>query len=266
MNHWLGRNGVSAALCQRSLAVRDDGRVYRYLAGLELPGEDYLRVLARVHAYLRPATYLEIGVARGDSFRLPRAPTRAIGIDPAPRVPYRLAAHQKLFAQTSDEFFASHDVIAELGGQRLEMAFIDGMHHFEFALRDFANLESLCAPRAVIFIHDCHPLDARSSAREQSTRFWSGDVWRLIVLLKRHRPDLEIHTLATPPTGLGMITRLSPASRFTDEQLAALTAEGLALDFAAIAARKSEALNVFPNDWAKLRALLDARPTSGAAS
>jgi hypothetical protein len=259
VNHWLGRDEASAALCQRALAVRDDGRVYRYLAGLELPGEDYLRVLARMHAYLRPATYLEIGVARGDSFRLPHSSTRAIGIDPAPRVPYRLAAHQTLFAQTSDEFFATRDVIAELGGQRLEMAFIDGMHHFEFALRDFANLEALCAPRAVIFVHDCHPLDARSSAREQVTRFWSGDVWRLIALLKRHRPDLGIHTLATAPTGLGMITGLSPGARFTSEQLAALTAEGLALDFADIAARKAEALNVFPNDWVKIRALLDAR-------
>jgi hypothetical protein len=259
MNHWLGRDDVSAALCQRSLAERDDGRVYRYLAGLELPGEDYLRVLARVHAHLRPATYLEIGVACGDSFRLPRAPTRAIGIDPAPRVPYRLAAHQKLFAQTSDEFFATRDVLAELGGQTVQMAFIDGMHHFEYALRDFANLEAVCDPRAVIFVHDCHPLDARSSAREQSTRFWSGDVWRLIVLLKRHRPDLKIHTLATPPTGLGMITGLSPGKRLRGEQLAALTAEGLGLDFAAIAPRKPEALNVFPNDWAKVRALLDER-------
>ena len=239
--------------------MRDNGRVYRFLAGLELPGEDYLRLLARVHAHLRPATYLEIGVARGDSFRLVSGQTRALGIDPAPRVPYKLGSHQTLFEQTSDEFFATHDVLAELGGRPVQMAFIDGMHHFEYALRDFANLEALCEPSAVIFIHDCHPIDARSSAREQTTRFWSGDVWRLIVLLKRHRPDLAIHTVATPPTGLGMITRLSPASHLLREQLAALTAEGLALEFADIAARKGEALNVLPNDWARIRALLDAR-------
>jgi hypothetical protein len=216
-------------------------------------------VLGRVHAHLRPPTYLEIGVATGDSFCLPGAQTRAVGVDPAPRVPYTLRPQQKLFALTSDEFFARHDAIAELGGQRVQMAFIDGMHHFEFALRDFANVEAVCDPRAVIFIHDCHPIDARSSAREQSTRFWSGDVWRLIVLLKKHRPDLRVHTLATPPTGLGMITHLSPASRLIAENLAALTAEGLALDFAHIAARKPEVLNVFPNDWPQVRALLDER-------
>ncbi|HEX4388981.1 MAG TPA: class I SAM-dependent methyltransferase [Steroidobacteraceae bacterium] len=212
-----------------------------------------------MHAHLCPATYLEIGVACGDSFRLPGVQTRAIGIDPAPRVPYTLRAHQKLFALTSDEFFARHDTIAELGGQRVQMAFIDGMHHFEFALRDFANVEAVCDPRAVIFIHDCHPIDARSSAREQTTGFWSGDVWRLILLLKKHRPDLQIHTLATPPTGLGMITHLSPASRLISQNLTGLTAEGLALDFAQIASHKPEFLNVFPNDWPKVRALLDAR-------
>jgi len=216
-------------------------------------------VLARVHAHLTPATYLEIGVARGDSFRLTGPQTRAIGIDPAPRVPYALRPRQTIYAQTSDEFFATHDLIAELGGRRLQMAFIDGMHHFEFALRDFANLEAACDPRAVIFIHDCHPIDERSSSREQTTGFWSGDVWRLIVLLKRHRPDLHVLTLATPPTGLGMITHLSPTSSLIRERLPALTAEGLGLEFAEIAAHKPDALNVFPNDWPRVRALLDAR-------
>ena len=41
-----------------------------------------------------------------------------------------------LFPQTSDEFFARNDVGAELGGLPVDLAFIDGMHHFEFALRD----------------------------------------------------------------------------------------------------------------------------------
>ena len=37
-------------------------RAHRMLAEMEFPGEDYFRVLARIHEYLKPATYLEIGI------------------------------------------------------------------------------------------------------------------------------------------------------------------------------------------------------------
>lgn len=256
LNRWMGRRREAAALCQRALALSDYSRAHRLLAELELPGEDYLRVLARVHRELRPPTYLEIGVARGDSLELVSPATRAIGIDPAPRLRHPLGALQSVFTETSDEFFARHDVVAELGGRRVHMAFIDGMHHFDFALRDFMHLEPLCDTHSLIWVHDCYPLDERTGAREQGTRFWSGDVWRLIVLLKKYRPDLAVHTIGAPPTGLGLITRLDPESRTLGAQLPALIAEGLATEFATIAHRKAEALNLFPNEWPRLKALL----------
>ncbi len=256
LNRWMGRRRAAAALCRRALAWCDYSRAHRLLAELELPGEDYLRVLARVHAELRPPTYIEVGVARGDSLALVMPDTRAIGIDPQPRPRHTLGPLQKVFAETSDEFFARHDVRAEFGGGPIRMAFIDGMHHFDFALRDFVHLEPLCEADSVIFVHDCYPLDGQTAERQQRTRFWSGDVWRLIVLLKKHRPDLAIRTLAAPPTGLGVITRLDPASRTLREQLPALISEGLATEFGTIADRKAEALNLFPNDWGKLRAYL----------
>jgi hypothetical protein len=258
-NRWLGRDPAAAALCRRALEYCDYTRAYRLLAQTELPGADYFDVLARVHEHVRPATYVEIGVARGRSLRLVGAHTLALGVDPQPSVEGAIGPRQRLFAETSDEFFSRHDVIAELGGQRVRMAFIDGMHHFEFALRDFVNLEPLCAPDSLIFVHDCYPIDARSAAREQTTAFWSGDIWRLIVLLKRHRPDLSIHTIATAPTGLGLITHLNPASSDLRRNLPALIVEGMASELGSIEADKATALNLFPNDWPKLRAFLDAR-------
>ena len=255
----LGRAPAASELCRRALEHCDYGRAYRLLAELELPGEDYLRVLERVHAYVRPQTYLEIGVARGDSLRLTPSETTALGIDPAPRPRHPLRANQRVVAETSDRFFATHDVRAELGGRSLRMAFIDGMHHFDFALRDFVNLEPYCERNSLIFVHDCYPLDERTAEREQSTTFWSGDVWRLIVLLKRHRPDLRIVTIGTPPTGLGLITHLDPTSSALRERLPGLIAEGLATDYASIAAVKPAALNLLPNEWPRVRALLDGR-------
>jgi hypothetical protein len=216
-------------------------------------------VLARVHQQVRPATYLEVGVSRGDSLKLVRPETLALGIDPEPHVEFPLGVNQKVFAQTSDDFFARPDVPALLGGKPLDMAFIDGMHHFEYALRDFVNIEPLCGPKSLIFIHDCYPIDARSAERDQTTQFWSGDIWRLIVLLKKYRPDLAIHTLGTPPTGLGLITHLDPASTVLRERLPQLIAEGLTVDFSSIAPRRPEALNLVPYDWPRVRQLLDSQ-------
>ena len=260
INRWFGRHSVAADLCRRALDVCDYYKAYELLARLVLHGEDYIQVLQQVHEHLKPETYVEIGVSRGTSFRLVGPRTRAVGIDPSPQLNLdALAPQQKVFVQTSDDFFAQHDLIAELGGQRVRMAFIDGMHHFEFALRDFANLEPLCHPDSVIFIHDCYPLDARSAARERTTRFWSGDVWRLIVLLKKYRPDLQVHTIATSPTGLGMITGLDPTSQVLKEKLPVLIEEGLAMDLNVIAQRRAEALNLFPNEWGRVRGVLDGR-------
>jgi hypothetical protein len=258
LNQMLGRKADAQRLCRRALSFFDYTKAYRLLSELELPGEHYFKVLARVHAHLRPATYLEVGVSRGESLKLVGLQTLALGIDPEPRVDFTLKPNQKVFAQTSDEFFARPDVPALLGGQPLEMAFIDGMHHFEYALRDFINIEPLCRPDSLIFIHDCYPIDARSAARDQTTAFWSGDIWRVIVLLKKYRPDLQIHTLGTPPTGLGLITRLDPASSVLRGQLPQLIAEGMALDFSSIAQRRPEALNLLPYDWPRVRQLLDA--------
>ena len=92
-----------------------------------------------------------------------------------------------MFALTSDDFFAQQDVRSAFGGRALDLAFIDGMHRFEFALRDFINIERLCSANSVILMHDCYPLDARTAQRERQTGFWSGDIWRLVMLLREQR-------------------------------------------------------------------------------
>ena len=111
----------------------------------------------------------------------------------------------------------------------------------------------------MILIHDCYPLDELSAARKRSTDFWSGDIWRLIMILKKYRPDLSVHTIATRPTGLGVIFNLDAPSTVLGHNLPNLISEGAAMDFSLLAGRKAEALNLFPNDWGKVRELLDSR-------
>jgi hypothetical protein len=256
---FLGLRGSAMALLRAAIAHGGYERARRRLARLELPGEDYLQVLGRVHDHLRPHTYVEIGVFRGDTLKLAAPSTRVLGIDPEPHLEDPPGANIRIFKKTSDDFFARHDPIKEFGDQRVDMALIDGMHRFEFALRDFMNIERSCHSRSVIFVHDCYPLDEPSSQREQTPRFWSGDIWRMLILLLKYRPDLNIHTLAAEPTGLGLIMNTDPGSRVIADNYSRLVEEGMQLRYAMLEPDKAGALRRFPNDWSRIRALLDSR-------
>jgi len=260
-----GRTAAAARECRALLEVAPAfGAAHCLLAAIDLPGEDYFRILERVQEHLRPRSYLEIGVSEGESIRLAGPGTRAIGVDPSPQVKFALGPNVRIFSETSDDFFAQHDVRAELGGLPVDLAFIDGMHQFEFALRDFVNVEALCTPDSTILIHDTCPLDERTAERERVTGFWSGDIWRLVLALRKHRPDLAVHTVATYPTGLTVVRNLDPGSRYLRDRLDEVIREYLAVDFGVLARRKAEALALFPNDWTRIRGLL-GEPAAEAA-
>lgn len=230
--------------------------VRNLLAGLFLKGENYIEVLGRIQAYLRPRTYLEIGVETGLSMRLVSPTTRALGIDPEPKLTEPLAPHVRLFQETSDDFFSRHDVRAELGGLPVDLAFIDGMHLFDYALRDFMNVERCCTRDSLVILDDCFPMDRRTAERHRTTVFWTGDVWKVVVLLRKYRPELSIHTIATPPTGMCLVRNLDPASTFIADNLERLTAEFMALDYGYLEKDRAGKLNLVPNDWSVIQPLL----------
>ncbi len=259
----LGRSQRAAELCRAALQTEDYSvahlRAHLMLAELEFPGEDYFQILARIHEHLKPATYLEIGIAEGLSFEIVSPETLALGIDPNPQLRNPHGPRQQVFAQTSDSFFAQRDVISELGGKTLDLAFIDGLHHLEFALRDFINVEKYCSPDSIILIHDVYPIDAVSASRERASRFWSGDIWRLILILKKYRPDLTVNVIGARPTGLGAVQNLDPHSSVLAERQQEIIDEFLALDVSVLDGRKDDMLNRFPNDWASIARLVDTR-------
>jgi hypothetical protein len=259
LQHWLGRRSAALSLCRQAVDRADYSRAYTLMSQLALPGEHYFQVLKRIHRHLRPRSYLEIGVSRGESLECVLPETQVLGIDPAPNLARPAPANVRIYRETSDDFFARYSPRAELGGQPVELAFIDGMHHFEYALRDFINIERCCSRASVILIHDCYPLDERTAQREQVTGFWSGDIWRLMLLLRTHRPDLVVRTIATPPTGLGIVVNPDPASQVLADRLDELIAEYLAKDFSVLATGKAEALGLIENRWPVIRALLDSR-------
>ena len=255
----LGRGDVADARTRfQTAADLDPGssQAHSALAQMSLPGPGYYDVLRRIHEHLRPRTYLEIGVEAGRSLALALPGTRAVGIDPAPQLAAPPAPGVTVHAMTSAEFFARHDIRAELGGAPIDLAFIDGMHTFESALRDFIEIEKHCTAQSTILFHDGYPLDRTTADRERRTKFWSGDIWRLVLALRRHRPDLSVHTVTTAPTGLGLVRRLDPGSRVLEERFHEIEREFLALDYSVLEADKRGMLAAVANDWEQIAPLL----------
>lgn len=163
----------------------------------------YLDILGQLHRALDPGFYLEIGVRNGASLQLARCP--AIGVDPAPAIPEgRLAPSAQIHVGTSDDYFLAAPTASKVP----DLAFIDGMHLFEFALRDFMNIERRSAGHTVVVVDDIYPAHPAQAERKRHTRVWTGDVWKFYRCLAEWRPDLHLMTLDTAPTGLLLICGL----------------------------------------------------------
>lgn len=187
-----------------------------------LGGPDYLEVLKNVHANLRPRTYLEIGTWQGASLRLAQCASLAIDTD------FQLEAGVigskplcVLQQTTSDSFFARSDPVKFLG-QEVDFAFLDALHVFEFVLRDFIHTERFCARASVIALHDICPLDMFMTRPSylpdhleptKYTNYWTGDVWKMIPVLREYRPHLRLDCLDAKPTGLAMCSQLDPSDQ-----------------------------------------------------
>ena len=184
-------------------------------------GMHYTEILSLFHNKLKPSTYLEIGVEKGVTLSL--SDCASIGIDPEFRINSDSLVGRKsalhLFQMTSDDFFHKYSPLSVLGSH-LDMAFLDGMHHYEFLLRDFMNTERYCLPNSIIFLHDCLPVEIPMAEREfgvppireHRRGAWTGDVWKVGLILRKYRPDLRIISYDAAPTGLILVTQLSPMS------------------------------------------------------
>lgn len=175
--------------------------------------------LHEVNRIILPRTYLEVGVQTGTSLRAGGQGAKlAVGIDPEPQCEGR--GGQLLFHMTSDQFFAQnklpevvlHDSEDPNNFQKIDLGFIDGLHHFEQALRDFLNIERFCHRQSVVIFDDVLPRNQGEANRVQCPGDWTGDVWKVTDILLRFRPELRITQVDTDPTGTLMVWNFgSPA-------------------------------------------------------
>jgi len=265
-----GANELALIHYRKALSLdRNLLRAHIGMAAVRMPGDFYYDWLERLYSVVAPETLVEIGVADGASLARARPPTVAIGVDPNPTVNYALKAETHIFPETSDAFFARRGADALLAGRHVGIGFIDGLHLYEQALRDFVHLESYCGPRSIILLHDTVPLDEATQSRARDTQFHTGDVWKTVLCLKHYRPDLDVFTIAAPWTGLTVVTGLDPASQVLVDRYDEAVARFIDLPFSALKDDMQGVLNMVPNDWAVVEARLTAngilKPGAGDA-
>lgn len=250
---WLQRKGAGKG---KSMYEKELGEDLRHTGVL------YVDFMATMSTALSCRTYFEIGTDIGISLKAFKCD--AVCVDPHFKVSQDVLQgrrHAHFFQMTSDTFFEHYDVRACFPGG-IDVAFLDGLHRFEALLRDFINTEKFCSDRSVILLHDCLPLNTRMAEREArkvededaSTRdFWTGDVWRLLPILRKYRPDLRIMFVDCPPTGLVVCTGLDPYSRVLSRNYDEIIDEYRKLDLSDFGLRNL--WSVFP--------MLDSRELSG---
>ena len=199
--------------------------------------------LRELHQVTGNRNYLEIGVNDGRSLRLSRVPS--IAVDPAFKVTSEIRCDVHLVKATSDDFFARDNPLAHLRGGRhpwrnlrrgrhplghwrrtaLDLSFIDGMHLFEYALRDFMNVERHSHWASVIVLDDMLPRSIDEAARDRHTTAWAGDVYKVTEILNRHRPDLVTVLVDTQPTGQLVVFGADPRDRVLPDRYDDIVAE-----------------------------------------
>lgn len=162
--------------------------------------------LSMLHELLQPKFYIETGVHHGDSLIL--ANCAAVGIDPYPMLNRQQRPNEMVAAMESDEFFRDRHMTA-----RIDFGFIDGMHRYEFAWRDFLNMEYNSHPGGVIVFDDVLPYTKFMANRDMVPGDWTGDVWKTYYLLNEKRPDLKMQLVDTTPTGTLVVWNLDPQAR-----------------------------------------------------
>lgn len=154
-------------------------------------------------------TYLEIGVRFGACLSRVRVSHR-VGVDPQPMLHQAEPEDRpglegvELHICTSDAFF---------GAPRpcFDLIFVDGMHRYEFAMRDLLNALNHVRPGGFVVMHDMCPANAVAASRIRRTTTWNGDVWKVSLDVHRHHPEIGFFVVNSDH-GLGVFWKRDPSA------------------------------------------------------
>ena len=145
--------------------------------------------------------YLEIGLEAGRTLENVLAPHR-VGVDPNPLFDtHVLPDGVAIYSVPSDDYFARLP-----RRTAFDIVFVDGLHTYQQTYRDVINAFRHC-PNGVLLIDDVVPSDWISAIPDQAESLelrrqhgidnidWHGDVFKVILMLRDHHPELDWVTI-----------------------------------------------------------------------
>lgn len=192
---------------------------------------DRITLINELMAKKKLHNYLEIGVFNGRVFFRVKS-TFKIAVDPAFAFdsfrkigkffinPYNL--FNQYIEKKSDDFFAK-DAVHLFASRQCNLSLIDGMHEYDFALRDVENTLKYLSDDGVIIMHDCNPVTKEEACTFEEWKGrnfkgqWNGDVWKTIMHLRTFRNDIDVFVLDCDQ-GLGIVTKRKPQNRLSYSQ------------------------------------------------
>jgi tetratricopeptide (TPR) repeat protein len=174
----------------------------------------YLNFLKALHKNIYEG-YFEIGTRTGASLALSNSPS--VSIDPFFQLDTNPVGNKDfclMFQETSDSFFENR--LSFLSGLKCQLAFIDGMHLFEYALRDFINLAKISSEKSLFLFHDPIPWTFEMTTRNYKDlprgAAWTGDIWKLVHIFIDVGMKDNVKLLSSDPSGL--LAVLNPDKKF----------------------------------------------------
>lgn len=220
----LGHRSRAMQFARASLAQTDARHVVESFARLMLPGCPHRDHLKALHAALSPKRYIEIGIGDGASLALTRQAERCIGIDPQPRVRYNFHTSTRIYPMSTDVFFEKENLAEALGGLA-DMILLGGSCSYRETLEDIRRLELHAHPETLLLIRGSYPLDDALSSSQPHPRFWCGDGWKCILILRELCPDISLCTLPSHPAGLTLVRGIDRLGSITKEQFEEVAAK-----------------------------------------
>jgi hypothetical protein len=160
-------------------------------------------LLRRLHATLRPRTYLQLGSRQPE--HIAQASCGTVVVDPNPKLPLNVVLTRpwlKLYAIERETFFADERCDDVLDNERIDLALIEQVDSLDQLARDLRHIEAWSHERtcAVVLGNGAASADPEADLFRQ-----------FAVLARQRRPSLDVRLVAAEPHPLLLVSGFDPA-------------------------------------------------------